>query len=142
MRLALCSIALLAAACSSTGGAGGAESPDATAEATANEELFPDVVEAVVTAEPGGTYRIDATLSSPYDTADRYADGWRVMTPDGDVLAVRVLAHDHRGEQPFTRSLAGVEIPAGVREVIVEGRDQVSEWGGATVTAPVPEQRN
>ena len=72
-------------------------------------------------------------MTSPYDTADRYADGWRIKDSDGSELGVRVLTHGHAGEQPFTRSLSGVEIPVSVDSVIIEGRDQINGWGGATV---------
>jgi hypothetical protein len=41
---------------------------------------------------------------------DDYADGWRIETPAGEVLGTRVLHHPHVEEQPFTRSLGGVEI--------------------------------
>ena len=34
-----------------------------------------------------------------------------VCTPDGKVLGYRKLHHPHENEQPFTRSLSGVEIP-------------------------------
>jgi hypothetical protein len=49
------------------------------------------------------------------------------------------LGHDHQSEQPFTRYLSGVTIPQGVHEVTIEGRDQISGWGGATVMVPVPD---
>ncbi|MGB8361039.1 MAG: hypothetical protein WCE80_06520, partial [Acidimicrobiia bacterium] len=78
------------------------------------------------------------TMSSPYDTASRYADAWRVVGDDGVVYGVNELTHDHAAEQPFTRSLTGVEIPASVSTVVVEGRDQVYGWGGATVTVTLP----
>lgn len=98
-----------------------------------SEQRFPDVIAA--TAEMSGdTWSLTATVSSPYDTPERYADAWRVLTPEGDVLGVRELAHDHAAEQPFTRSLNGVEIPASVDRVTIEGRDLVNGWGGATVT--------
>ena len=100
--------------------------------------LFPDVVAATMELEPDGTFRVDATLSSPYDSASRYADAWRVVAPDGSVLGVRELAHDHASEQPFTRSLSAVEIADDVNEVTIEGRDQINGWGGLTVTIPVP----
>ena len=102
------------------------------------EVLHPDVLKVSVDSEPGGTYVVVATLSSPYDTPERYADAWRVLAPEGTVLGIRELAHDHQAEQPFTRSLSGVAIPADVTEVIVEGRDQVSGWGGQTARAAVP----
>lgn len=111
-----------------------AQDPAPTPSSPTSEALFPDVVAVEVEPEGGGTWRFSVTLSSPYDSAQRYADAWRVVGPDGTVYGVRELAHDHANEQPFTRSLGGVEIPDGVDTVTVEGRDQVSGWGGATLT--------
>ena len=114
------------------------QSPEAAGDgdADASGQRFPDVLDAEVdcTSEP---CRASATLSSPYDSADRYADAWRVRTPDGTVLGVRELAHDHADEQPFTRSLPSLEVPGDVEEVVVEGRDGANGWGGGTVTVPV-----
>ena len=62
----------------------------------------------------------------------------QVVAPDGRVLGERRLLHPHVQEQPFTRSLGGVEIPAGVEEVTIRARDSVHGWGGATRTLPVP----
>lgn len=108
------------------------ETTPAGGQPEGTDDLHPDVIGA--RAEPGanGTWTVHATLSSPYDTPERYADAWRVIGPDGTVYGVRELAHDHASEQPFTRSLSGVEIPDGVTEVTIEGRDQVSGWGGQT----------
>jgi hypothetical protein len=102
------------------------------------EALYPDVLDVEVTLNPDGTFRFSVTLSSPYDTPQRYADAWRIKGADGTVYGVRELVHDHANEQPFTRSLDGVEIPAEVTTVIVEGRDQVSGWGGETVEVTLP----
>lgn len=102
--------------------------------------LYPDVVDAVLTANDDGTWTMAATISSPYDGPDRYADAFRVLTPDGQELTVRVLTHDHADEQPFTRSSDAFEIPDSVTEVTVEGRDQVSSWGGDTVQVDVPQR--
>ncbi len=98
---------------------------------SADQQLFPDVIGVSVTAD-GDAFRFDVTVSSPYDTPGRYADAWRIVAPDGRVLGVRELAHDHAGEQPFTRSLTGVVIPDDVTMVTVEGRDLVNGWGGGT----------
>ncbi len=115
-----------------SGGADGSE----RAVTEVSEQRHPDVLEAEL--EPAGdAWRLSATISSPYDTPERYADAFRVLTPDGEELGVRELLHDHADEQPFTRSLE-VEIPADVAEVIVEGRDQRHGWGGGTVRVPVP----
>lgn len=114
--------------------------PDPPTEdpATDGEELFPDVLAASASQDGDGTWTFEATLSSPYDSADRYADAWRVVGPDGTVYGIRELAHDHASEQPFTRSQSGIGIPDEVDVVTVEGRDQVSGWGGATVEVTLP----
>lgn len=72
----------------------------------------PPTIEAVEIANG----RADVTLSHPDTGWDHYADVWRVYTPDGTMLAERVLVHPHVNEQPFTRS-AGVSIPEGLRQV-------------------------
>ncbi len=108
----------------------GSDGADAVGDA---EELFPDVLGATAELDGSGSWTFSATLSSPYDSAERYADAWRVIGPDGEVYGIRELAHDHASEQPFTRSQSGIVIPADVTTVTVEGRDQISGWGGATV---------
>ena len=70
---------------------------------------------------------------------DHYADAWRVVAPDGSVLGTRERLHPHADEQPFTRSLSGVTVPAGVPTVTVEAHDSVHGWGGATVDVAVPD---
>jgi hypothetical protein len=98
-------------------------------------EQFPDVLAVTAAFDDGaGTWTFDVTISSPYDTPERYADGWRVIGPDGTVYGTHTLAHDHAGEQPFTRRQTGVAIPTGVDTVTVEGRDQVNGYGGTTAT--------
>ncbi len=128
-------LALVALACSSDsqGSSGEVSGGD-----EAGDDVWPDVIDATVEQTSPGVFRVSATLSSPYDSPDRYADGWRVVAPDGVVLGERPLAHDHAGEQPFTRTLSGVDIPTDIVEVTIEGRDQISGWGGATVTVEVP----
>ena len=64
---------------------------------------------------------------------EHYADRWDVVSPDGEVLASRVLLHPHENEQPFTRSLGGVAVPEGVTRVIIRAHDNVHGLGGQTV---------
>ncbi|OKL52976.1 hypothetical protein BSZ39_11970 [Bowdeniella nasicola] len=101
------------------------------------DQKFPDVVKAELKPS-GNQFSIAVTISSPYDTPKRYADGWRVMTEDGEVLAEHDLAHDHANEQPFTRERGPFKIPDDVAKVVVEGRDQANGYGGKTVTIDVP----
>ena len=110
--------------------------PTAAAEAS-DEQRFPDVIDAAAERD-GSTWTISATLSSPYDTPERYADAWRVTGPDGTIYGERVLTHDHAAEQPFTRSQPGIEIPDDVVEVVIEGRDLEFGYGGTTFTLVLP----
>ncbi|GMG85270.1 hypothetical protein LNKW23_44880 [Paralimibaculum aggregatum] len=76
----------------------------------------------------GETWRFDVTLQHADTGWEHYADAWRVVGPDGTVYGTRTLHHPHVEEQPFTRSLSGVAIPAGVGEVAIEARDSVHGW--------------
>ena len=78
------------------------------------------------------------TISSPYDTPRRYADGFRVKTPGGEVLGERKLLHDHQDEQPFTRDLYSVKMPRAVKTVVVEARDRKYGYGGKAMEVALP----
>jgi hypothetical protein len=104
----------------------------------ASQQKYPDVVTVKVTPRAGNLFDFDVTISSPYDTAARYADGFRVVGTKGEVYGERKLLHDHADEQPFTRDLHGVAIPAGVRAVVVEARDQSHGYGGRKREVALP----
>jgi hypothetical protein len=106
--------------------------------AEAAEQQYPDVVGVKVKARGQNIFDFDVTVSSPYDTAQRYADAIRAISKDGAVFGVRKLLHDHASEQPFTRDLYGVVVPAGVRKVVIQARDQKYGYGGTTVEVDLP----
>jgi hypothetical protein len=106
--------------------------------AAVSDQRFPDIVDVVVTGT-APTFSFEVTVSSPYDTAERYADAFRVRDADGTVYGVTELTHDHASEQPFTRSLPDVTLPAGITSVVVEGRDRTNGWGGGTRTVDLNE---
>ena len=85
-----------------------------------------------------GVYDVEVTVTSPYDTPQRYADGWRVLASDGTVLGEHQLLHDHASEQPFTRTQRGLLVPDAVGTVTIEGRDLVNGYGGGTLVVDVP----
>jgi hypothetical protein len=62
----------------------------------------------------------------------------RYWAPDGEVMAVRELAHPHVNEQPFTRSLGAVAIPDDVGSVTIRARDSVHGYGGREITIELP----
>lgn len=126
----------LLAGCSAGSPAPTAPSVSSTPAADVSARMFPDIVGVEVTPS-GGRFSFAVTVSSPYDTPERYADAVRVRAADGAVFGVNELTHDHASEQPFTRSFA-VDVPPEVTEVVVEGRDQANGWGGGTQTVAVP----
>jgi len=97
-----------------------------------------DVLAVQVHRQGSGSYRFRVTVRHADEGWDHYADRWEVRGPDGAALGVRELAHPHVNEQPFTRSLSGVEIPVGVSEVTVRARDSVHGYGGREMTVAVP----
>ncbi len=83
-------------------------------------------------ASPSGSgWTFSVTLLHGDTGWDDYADGWRVVDGDGVVLGERTLFHPHVNEQPFTRSLSGVEIPDGLDQVFIEARTNTDGWGEA-----------
>lgn len=100
-----------------------------------DSDRYPAVLDVEATFDGDSmTWTFAVTMSSPYDTPERYADGWRVVGPDGTVYGVHTLAHDHAAEQPFTRHQSRVAIPDDVTEVTIEGRDLANGFGGPTKT--------
>jgi hypothetical protein len=101
-------------------------------------QRYPDVKAVKVRASGPNRFDFDVTISSPYDTPQRYADAFRTVSKDGQVFGERVLLHDHADEQPFTRDLYGVTISAGMQMVVVQARDLKYGYGGKTVEVAPP----
>ena len=97
-----------------------------------------DVLEVDAVQGSSGTWRFRVTVAHADEGWDHYADRWEVLAPDGTVLGTRVLLHPHVDEQPFIRSLGGVEIPPGIGEVTLRAHDSVHGLGGKEVTLPLP----
>ena len=127
-------VAMFVSAC------GGEATPqsDAAERRRILSQEFPDVLDARFDSIGETTWSVRVTISSPYDTPERYADAWRVMTLEGAVLGERVLTHDHASEQPFTRALNNVQIPAGTDVVVIEARDLINGWSGEGIEFSLP----
>ena len=114
------------------------QAEESAVEPVSGGDQFPDVIGVELRPLGAGRYDVSVTISSPYDSPQRYADGWRVTDGAGNILGTHTLLHDHAGEQPFTRTESGLEIPAGVTEITVQGRDQANGYGGLSMTVVVP----
>ncbi|MGQ0509629.1 MAG: hypothetical protein ACT4P9_03365 [Betaproteobacteria bacterium] len=97
-----------------------------------------DVINVKIRQSAPGIYDFDITVRSHDKGWEYYADAFEVLAPDGKVLGRRVLLHPHETEQPFTRDLHGVRIPAGVREVVVRARHKPRGYDGETRRVPLP----
>lgn len=101
-------------------------------------QKYPNVIDVRVHARSDNRFDFDATIASPYDTPQRYADAFRVMSTEGVQFGERTLLHDHASEQPFTRDLYGVAIPAGINAVVIQARDKKYGYGGKTLHVTLP----
>jgi len=86
-------------------------------------------IEGVRAQKSGSDWNFSVTLLHPDSGWDHYADGWEVLDTDGNSLGHRTLAHPHVNEQPFTRSLGSVSIPAGTDKVFIRAHCLVDGWG-------------
>ncbi|MXN64586.1 hypothetical protein GR183_06685 [Stappia sp. GBMRC 2046] len=97
-----------------------------------------DIVDAKATRTGEGVWRFDVTVSHADEGWEHYADRFDIIAPDGIVLGERILLHPHVTEQPFTRSLTGVQIPEGVTFVEIRANDKVHGLGGKTLKLDLP----
>jgi hypothetical protein len=97
-----------------------------------------DVVDAKVRRNASNTFDFDVTVKSVDKGAAYYADAIEVLAPDGKLLGRRELLHSHEDEQPFTRDVYGVRIPAGIEVVVVRAHHNVKGYDGKTLTLKLP----
>jgi hypothetical protein len=91
-----------------------------------------------VRVECPATCTFSVTLEHGDQGWNHYADRWDVLTLDGRLLGSRVLHHPHENEQPFTRSLSGVAIPAEIERVKVRARDSKHGYGEQEFIVDLP----
>ena len=99
------------------------------------------VLDVVAVANDDGTYGFNVTVAHQDEGWTHYANKWEILTPDGKVIAVRVLYHPHVDAQPFMRTLARVEVPIGVTRVTVRAYDTVTGPGERTFSIDLPPRK-
>jgi len=104
-------------------------------EGSFNPDLnFAQIEYVKATESSNGSWRFDVTVRHNDEGWDHYADAWQVVDPQsGKILTVRVLAHPHETEQPFTRSQSGVKVPDGLTRVLVQAKCNVHGFGGSVI---------
>ena len=114
---------------------------DAILTPTEPTTSLPDAVITFVRARlnDNNTWSFDVSLDHPDTGWEDYADGWHVETPDGRILATRILLHPHVAERPFTRGQGGVIVPDDVTEVYIRSHELISGYGRQPVIIPLTE---
>jgi hypothetical protein len=87
----------------------------------------------VVLSKQGDKWVCETTLRHNDRGWDHYADAWRVVTATEKILGTRTLYHPHVDEQPFTRSLRDITIPADMKIVFIEAHDKIHGWSATRV---------
>jgi hypothetical protein len=95
-----------------------------------------EIVNVEVVCSSSCTFSV--TLKHGDEGWDHYANQWDVMLMDGTLLKSRVLYHPHVDEQPFTRSLSGVKIPAGTSRVKIRAKDLKHGYSSKDYTVQIP----
>lgn len=75
-----------------------------------------------------GSWSVNVALLHADNGWDHYADIWRVVDVQGNILGERVLLHPHEDEQPFIRGAEGVTIAEGTKTLYIEAHDMVHGW--------------
>ncbi|MFV1992957.1 MAG: hypothetical protein ACC635_03565 [Acidiferrobacterales bacterium] len=90
-------------------------------------------IKRVVFEKHASGWTVDTTLQHQDTGWQHYADAWRVVDGKGNILGTRTLFHPHVDEQPFTRSLSNIKIPAALDIVYVEAHDKKHGWSADKV---------
>ena len=98
----------------------------------------PTVVDATVEVQANGLYAFSVTIVHAEDGWSHYVDRWEILDSTGKTLGVRTLYHPHEKDVPFTRSLANVATPIGVREVTIRANCSIDGYGDSELVVELP----
>ena len=99
-----------------------------------------EVVDASAECNQNSQCTFNVTVRHSDKGWDHYANRWEVLTPDGNIIAVRVLRHPHIHEQPFTRSLSQVTVPMDLKRVKIRAHDSVHKYGNKDFSLDLPDR--
>jgi hypothetical protein len=87
-----------------------------------------EILAAALIHQSQGEYMVNVKLQHQDTGWEHYADAWRVIDNEGNVLGTRTLLHPHVNEQPFTRALNNVKINDSLTTLYIEAHDKVHGW--------------
>lgn len=91
---------------------------------------YAQVTHVTATQESDGRWCFNVSVRHHDQGWEHYANAWEVIDTESNQLGLRLLAHPHDNEQPFTRSQCRIDIPSNISEVIVRARCNVHGFGG------------
>ena len=92
-----------------------------------------DVIKVNIKKNKKNSYNFSVTVFHKDTGWKHYANKWEIIGENGTIFGTRILRHPHVNEQPFTRSLSGVEIPDYVKIVNIRAHDSVHKYGGKVI---------
>ena len=101
-----------------------------------------NILAAAIIHQSHGEYLVNVKLEH-HDTGwQHYADEWRLVDNEGNILGTRVLQHPHVHEQPFTRSLSNVKLSSELQAVFIEAHDKVHGWTKSRLMIDLTKMQN
>lgn len=82
----------------------------------------PQVVKADASLKSNQLFDIAVTIRHSDTGWEHYASEWVVEDGEGKEIAKRTLYHPHVNEQPFTRSIRDVLIPADANKITIKAK--------------------
>ncbi len=82
----------------------------------------PEIVKAEAIVQNNQLFDFAVTIKHPDSGWDHYANEWVIIVDGDKEVAKRTLYHPHVNEQPFTRYLRDIKIPADVTSIKVIAR--------------------
>ncbi len=97
-----------------------------------------DVIEVKMDKKSNNSFSFAVTVLHSDTGWKHFANKWEVIDETGIVLGTRILHHPHTEEQPFSRNLSGVIIPAHIKTLTIRAHDSVHKYGGKVVKIELP----
>lgn len=140
VRPALCALLLFGCAAAETTPAVAAQNTEGAVQSAPKAPGDADVTNVFVKEERDGTWTFHVSVAHPDKGFADFADGWDLVTESGAVLKAdptqrftKVLRHPHVKEQPFTRTVKGIQLPSDTQRLTVRAHDSVGGFGGKEV---------
>jgi hypothetical protein len=98
----------------------------ATSHITKADEVA--ILAASIIHQSQDEYLVNVKLQHQDTGWEHYADEWRIVDQQGNIIGSRTLFHPHVDEQPFTRALSNVKLDKNLTIIFIEAHDKKHGW--------------